>query len=83
MNVKENFIKKKTESGIDTETATKDVTEYLNGDFKLSFDAKFEQQGTDGTHEQYIRLSLIHILNNCRIYTIVRIVKPNFMQKGT
>ena len=56
MNVKENFIKKKTESGIDTETATKDVTEYLNGDFKLSFDAKFEQQGTDGTHEQYIRI---------------------------
>ena len=56
MNVKENFIKKKTESGIDTETATKDVTEYLNGDVKLSFDAKFEQQGTDGTHEQYIRI---------------------------
>ena len=32
------------------------MTEYLNGDFKLSFDAKFEQQGTDGTHEQYIRI---------------------------
>lgn len=60
MNLKENAVKKQTAAGKDADTAAAEMSEYLSSDFKLSFDAKFEQQGTDSSdpteNEQYIRI---------------------------
>ncbi|MDO5396298.1 MAG: S-layer homology domain-containing protein [bacterium] len=72
LDLKQNGVYKLTESGKSQAEAQAAVDEYLSGNMKISFKAKFEQDGIEEghTHEQYIRIKSAdgHVITDLHLY---------------